>query len=394
LRRDGIYKPARSRGLREVGSISARVARDRCGLFDNFVSGAVHLRLRTLSARSEDRSLLVEQRFGNGASKAARGQAARCTLPVSVIMPTFNRADTLPRALSSVLAQRTYAPAEIVVVDDHSGDASGEIARSYGARVIRHERNQGAAAARNTAVAAATQPWLAMLDSDDEWLEDHLEVLWRLRGGHVLVAGASMACFDEAGQPPMYSGTVMPRARTLRSPASLIPLNPLSASAVLVAREAVVAAGGYNTELGYAEDWDLWLRVLERGTGVITPSVVCLYHVHAGSKSQHSVGPAEAHDRIVRSYVGRPWCSKALLERWSGLRLWGALETALSQGRYRQAARLAGRLVAHPQRLRAVVARRLQFSLWMRRSRHLATRDARVAEALRTFAAAPSGEPG
>lgn len=325
-------------------------------------------------------------------SDTAHDETARRTLPVSVIIPTFNRADTLPRALASVQAQRQYAPAEIVVVDDHSQDASGDIAREFGARVIRHEHNKGAAAARNTAVAAATQPWLAMLDSDDEWLPDHLDLLWRLREGHVLVAGASMACFDEPGHPPAYAGTVMPRARTLRSPASLIPLNPLSASAVLVARQAVRAAGGYNTELGYAEDWDLWLRVLERGTGVITPSVVCLYHVHAGSKSLHSVGPAQTHDRIVRSYIGRPWWSRRLLERWCGLRLWAALEAAVSERRYRQAALLAGRLVAHPQRLRAVVARRLQFSLWMRRSRHLATRDARVAPALRAFAAAPTGD--
>ncbi len=323
---------------------------------------------------------------------AAPAQPGRVTLPISVIIPTFNRADTLPRALTSVQAQRPYAPAEVVVIDDHSDDESGEIARAYGARVIRHERNKGAAAARNTAVAAATQPWLAMLDSDDEWLPDHLELLWKLRGSHVLVAGASMACFDDPSHPPAYAGTVMPRARTLRSPAALIPLNPLSASAVLVARDAVVAAGGYNTQLGYAEDWDLWLRVLERGSGVITPSVVCLYHVHAGSKSLHSDGPAQTHDRIVRSCVGRSWWSSRLLDRWCGLRLWAALEAAMADRRHRQAALLAAKLVVRPQRLRAVVARRLQFSLWMRRSRRLSAHDERVASALRTFATAAAGE--
>jgi glycosyltransferase involved in cell wall biosynthesis len=312
-------------------------------------------------------------------------------LPVSVIMPAFNRADTLPRALASIQSQRPFLPAEVIVVDDHSDDESGEIARRYGATVIRHERTQGAAAARNTAVAAATQPWLALLDSDDEWLPDHLDVLWRLKAGHVLVAGASMACFDEPGQPPAYAGTIRSRAHTLRSPAALIPLNPLSASGVLVAREAVVAAGGYNTELGYAEDWDLWLRVLERGTGVITPSVVCLYHVHAGSKSLHAEGPVETHDKIVRSCVGRPWWSARLLDRWCGLRLWAALEAALAEGQRRKAAVLAVKLVARPQRLWAVVARRVQFALWMRRSRRLASRDQRVVAALEALAT-PCGE--
>ena len=309
-------------------------------------------------------------------------------LPISVIIPTFNRADTLPRALASVESQQRYTPAEIIVVDDHSDDDSGEIARRRGARVIRHERNQGAAAARNTAVAAAMQPWLAMLDSDDEWLPDHLELLWDLRNDHVLVAGASLACFDAGGQPPAYAGTIRPRAHTLRSPAALIPLNPLSASAVLVSRDAVISAGGYNTELGYAEDWDLWLRVLERGTGVMTPSVVCLYHVHAGSKSLHSDGPVQTHDRIVRSYIGRPWWSARLLDRWCGLRIWAAFETAMSEGRHRQAAVLAVRLVARPHRLSAVLMRRVQFALWTRRSRRLATRDQRVVAALADMAAA------
>lgn len=314
-------------------------------------------------------------------------------LPVSVIIPAFNRADTLPRALDSIRSQRPFGPAEVIVVDDHSDDESGEIARRCGARVIRHERNQGAAAARNTAVAAATQPWLALLDSDDEWLPDHLDVLWRLKAGHVLVAGASMACFDEPGQPPAYAGTIRPRAHTLRSPAALIPLNPLSASGVLVSRDAVVAAGGYNTELGYAEDWDLWLRVLERGSGVITPLVVCLYHVHAGSKSLHADGPVQTHDRIVRSCIGRPWWRARLLDRWCGLRLWAALEAALAARQRRRAVMLAAKLVARPQRLWAVVARRVQFALWMRRSRRLASRDQRVIAALRAQAvAAPSGE--
>lgn len=318
---------------------------------------------------------------------------AQQALPVSVITPTFNRADMLARALASVRSQRRYSPAEIIVVDDHSDDESGAIARHYGARVIRHDRNRGAAAARNTAVGAASQPWLAMLDSDDEWLPDHLDVLWKLRDGHVLVAGASMACFDQPGQPPAYIGTIKSRAHPLR-PAALIPLNPLSASAVLVAREAVVSAGGYNTELGYAEDWDLWLRVLERGTGVITPSVVSLYHVHPGSKSQHSDGPVQTHERIVRSCVGRPWWSSRLLDRWCGLQIWAALETALAQGRRREAALLAARLVARPQRLWAVVARRVQFALWMRRSRRLAAHDHRVIAALEAFGAASADRRG
>jgi glycosyltransferase involved in cell wall biosynthesis len=320
--------------------------------------------------------VLEDSTTTSGAANGARDGRRSERLPVSVIVPTFNRADTLARALSSVLAQRPTGPSEIIVVDDHSQDASAEIAARLGARVIRHDRNRGAAAARNTAVAAATQPWLATLDSDDEWLPDHLATLWALRAGHVLVAGASMSWFEESSRPPAYAGTVRPRRHTLRSPAALIPQNPIPASAVLVQREAVLAAGGYNVELRYAEDWDLWLRVLERGTGIITPRVVCIYHRHGGQKSEDRKGPAETHDRIVHSYVGRPWWSARLEQRWSGLQTWDSLEEALAQGRRSKAALLVTRMFIHPQQIFAVAQRRLRFWLSMQRSQRLAGPDA------------------
>ena len=65
---------------------------------------------------------------------------------VSVIIPAFNRADTLPHALRSVFAQ-SLRPAEIIVVDDHSGDGTARVAEELGARVITHEQNEDAAAA-------------------------------------------------------------------------------------------------------------------------------------------------------------------------------------------------------------------------------------------------------
>jgi glycosyltransferase involved in cell wall biosynthesis len=306
---------------------------------------------------------------------AGRISAADEPAPVSVIIPAFNRADTLPRALRSVFAQG-LRPAEVIVVDDHSDDVTARRAEELGARVIRHERNQGAAAARNTAVAAATQPWLATLDSDDEWLPHHLATLWSLRSDHVLVAGASVSWFDDAPETlPMYAGTARPRTHTLRSPAALIPQNPIPASAVLVRREAVLAAGGYNTELKYAEDWDLWLRVLEHGTAVITPRVVCVYHRHAGQKSGHDVGPSETHNRIVCACVERPWWSAKLGQRWNGLRLWDEIEFAAAQGRTRQAGLLTVRLLAHPQRVVAVALRRYRFWMSVRRSERLRRTD-------------------
>src|ERR1044071_2945662 len=111
------------------------------------------------------------------------------TLPISVLIPAYNRADRLPRALASVAAQRR-PPAQVVVVDDGSVDETAAVAERHGVTLVHHERNQGCAIARNSGLAAVTQPWIALLDSDDEWLPHHLASLWPLRGQHLLLANS------------------------------------------------------------------------------------------------------------------------------------------------------------------------------------------------------------
>ncbi len=96
------------------------------------------------------------------------------TLPVSVVIPVFNGAHLLDRALRSIASQQPRKPAEVIVVDDGSSDGSHEVAEAGGARVIRHERNLGLAAAKDTGIRAARHEWVALLDSDDEWLPGHL----------------------------------------------------------------------------------------------------------------------------------------------------------------------------------------------------------------------------
>lgn len=268
--------------------------------------------------------------------------------------------------MASVLSQHDqHRPAEIIVVDDASHDSSAAIAEDLGARVLRHDRNGGAAAARNTAVAAATQPWVALLDADDEWLGDHLATLWPLRGNHVLVSGACASYYDDHPQrPPEYAGTVRLRPQTVSTPAALIPQNFIMASAVIVRKDVIVAAGGYSTDLRYAEDWDLWLRVLEYGTALATPQVVSLYHRHSGQKSQHRRGPAQTHERIVRRCADRSWWSARVEERWLGLRLWDELEEAFDDRRWLDAGRLAALIIRRPRRLVAVVSRQARYRLW------------------------------
>ena len=99
---------------------------------------------------------------------------------VSVVIPTYNRAGTVPRAIESVLAQ-TFTDLEVVVVDDGSSDDTGKVlAEMFGDR-IRYlaQVNQGASIARNRGIEEARGEWIAFLDSDDLWEKDKLE--WQLK---------------------------------------------------------------------------------------------------------------------------------------------------------------------------------------------------------------------
>lgn len=96
---------------------------------------------------------------------------------ISVIIPVYNRSNSIAVAILSVLKQ-TYQEFEMIVVDDASTDRTPEIIRSIQdprIHYVLHKTNRGAAAARNTGIKNARGEWLAFLDSDDEWSKDKLE---------------------------------------------------------------------------------------------------------------------------------------------------------------------------------------------------------------------------
>jgi len=96
---------------------------------------------------------------------------------ISVILPTYNRASLLPRAMRSVLEQ-TYQDLELVVVDDASTDDTARVVaeiNDYRVRYVCQEKNKGACAARNRGISMARGEYIAFQDSDDTWLPDKLE---------------------------------------------------------------------------------------------------------------------------------------------------------------------------------------------------------------------------
>lgn len=129
------------------------------------------------------------------------------TLSVSIVIPTYNRAALLPRALQSALCM-TLPGDEVIVVDDASTDNTAEVAAAWGDR-IRYVRlpHGGAAATRNAGIRLATRPLIAFLDSDDEWCPHKLALqraLMAARPEILYCFSDFRVCYESGGEVPRY----------------------------------------------------------------------------------------------------------------------------------------------------------------------------------------------
>jgi glycosyltransferase involved in cell wall biosynthesis len=180
---------------------------------------------------------------------------------VSVIVPTYNRRDLVLRAAASVLEQ-TYRDFEVIVVDDGSSDGTAGALESLGegVRVVRHARNRGVSAARNTGILESSSPLVAFLDSDDRWLPKKLEVQVRFFS---LNPGA-VAC--QTREIWIRKGRrVNPARRHVKPSGDVFEASLkrclVSPSAVMLRRSVLEEAGLFDEDLPVCEDYDLWLRI-------------------------------------------------------------------------------------------------------------------------------------
>ena len=192
---------------------------------------------------------------------------------VSVVIPTFNRADTLGETLDSIFEQ-TYRPIEVIVVDDGSTDATAEVIKAYGDQIqYIYQNNAGPSAARNRGISQVGGDLITFLDSDDLWLPSKLETQVRLMNRldtsivcclcNALMRqsdGREMVSFDSAElNPSLEEGVWMNVAQVLAT--RFIFFN----QAVMVRRDALLETGGYDESLWLMEDQDLALRLALKG---------------------------------------------------------------------------------------------------------------------------------
>jgi len=179
---------------------------------------------------------------------------------ISVVIPTYNRRQTIGRSIDSVLNQ-TLFPSEIIVVDDGSTDGTSDYIQSnFPSIKLLSQPNKGVSAARNMGIKSADANWIALLDSDDEWFSQklekqvlalsqnpdvkfcHTEEIWFRNGVHV----------NQMKKHQKYGGHIFSKC---------LDICRISPSSVLFHQSLLDDVGYFDKDLKVCEDYDLWLRI-------------------------------------------------------------------------------------------------------------------------------------
>lgn len=203
---------------------------------------------------------------------------------VSAIIPAYNAERYLADAINSVLRQ-TRAPDEVIIVDDGSTDNTPEIAKSFGGRVryVRQENN-GPSAARNLGIQEARGDWIAFLDGDDAWLPWHLSEALKVMVNYpdaALFYGKAVGINENVCRP---DGTEQVKVRnvTLRD---FVKCNPVVTSTVVVRKKILISTGGFDKTFRGPEDYDLWMRIVNRYEALYIDIPMARYRSMSGSLS-------------------------------------------------------------------------------------------------------------
>jgi hypothetical protein len=329
------------------------------GLLRGLEHVRVHRRQMSMAARERAREFgwdRVMSQYADLYQRVAGGVEREKAAPrISVIIPTHNYAQYLPRAVRSVLDQTI--PAEIIVVDDASQDATptimAKIQADHPGRVqyLRNETNRGVAFTRNRGIQESTGELLVCLDADDYLDKQYLHVcshkMRQQRDLGVTYTGLMIirdnGTFYRTQWPPEFSWESQSTAHV--PPSNCIP------SAAMFRRAMWERAGGYRQKYAPGEDAEFWTRGLSLGWKAerVSDSPLFFYQVHQGSASRSlkyipidefspwmrdrrfpMAAPTPEPPVTVMSYH-RPLISVMVLHPSSGDKLWNTLNSVLGQ---------------------------------------------------------------
>jgi glycosyltransferase involved in cell wall biosynthesis len=302
--------------------------------------------------------------------------------PITVVIPAYQRESILEETVRSVLHQ-TLPVAEVVVVDDGSTDRTAEVAERLGVRVLR-QNNQGVSEARNAGIRAATQEWVALLDSDDIWEAEKIEAQWqaiRMRPEVGLVftdwldfGDDGVTDTDVLASRPVYASLRRERLApdvvfcdrdSLAT--GLFPGNFIKPSTIVARRAILLEAGLFDTGfgrpgslVGQVEDRDFFLRLSALTDALVVERSLVRYRIHTGGASQDrlrmAMGAAEVAARVFAEPAKYPDGSVDFYRRDRPKRLREAGLLLMEMGRFSEARRVLWRSLHEAPAVRTLAA--------------------------------------
>lgn len=224
------------------------------------------------------------------------------TIQYSVVVPVYNNQAELLRAVNSAIAQTT-PPREIIICNDASGDPStldllALLCSQYPnmVKVVSSSINQGAAATRNKGIFAASAPIIAFLDADDEWLPGKMaEQLKVFLFPEIIGCG----CCTESRPPRFLDG----RFLSTLSMRDLLYRNIIQPSTFVVRKQALLDVSGFNSTHRYAEEGDLYLRLITRGSLVFINKQLVRYNIRSLCDGS-SKDSGRLSNKTMKMYLG------------------------------------------------------------------------------------------
>lgn len=235
-----------------------------------------------------------------GATKDSPSNGAARPAPelgISVIIPAYNCARYLKRAIDSVLVQ-THAVGEIIVIDDGSTDETPAVLARYGDRIrVLRVPNGGVSRARNQGLRLARHRWVAFLDADDWWMpakiEKQVEIVEKNPQVDFIYTGIRMVQLDGRADDRVTTDPdrVWPGLRHT---------NPITPSTVMARRDLLLAAGGFDESLRMCEDWELWARLGENVRYGAVEQPMVYYQITPGSLSSQVEAEVKTTESIAQ----------------------------------------------------------------------------------------------
>jgi len=222
---------------------------------------------------------------------------------VTVIIPTYNRADYVCEAIDSVLTQ-TFTDYEIIVVDDGSTDNTADLLRPLAEQgLIRYifQENRGESAARNQGIAVASGEYIAFLDSDDLFLPTKLEKQVSYLDTHpdIALVHSWYAKFEDGGRDLGIRDTS--RLNGWIYPAYLLDWSVLMVVPAVMVRSSVLEqVGGFDETIRWGPDLDMWRRITRKFRIAVIPDVLCKIRVHPGNISADKISAVASFERYLQ----------------------------------------------------------------------------------------------